>query len=89
MLSLKKLNLFFFKYNSTLNTNNLYFTLPLNFLSIIKFFYEYGFISFYMILNKCIYIYLPKKTLKHLKFKNVCKKHQKIFHSAKNVTAFN
>jgi len=81
MLSLKKIKFFFYKYNSIINTNYLYFTLPLSYLDVIKFFYKQQIISFYKVSNLSVYIYLPQKSQK--RFKKWCNKHQKIYHSTK------
>lgn len=87
MFSLKKLKFFFTKYNAILNTNYLYFILPCSYLDIVKFFYASQLIPFYKISNQTIYIYLPKNLNNFRQFKNLCNKHQKIYHSVKQLNS--
>ena len=89
MFSLKKIKFFFSKYNSTINTNSWYFMLPLHYLEIVKFFYSHQVIFFYSILNQNIYIYLPPKNGKMQPYKKFCNKHQKIYHTKKNLGTLN
>jgi hypothetical protein len=88
-MNVKKLNFFCYKYNSTLNTNCLYFTISTSYLFFIKFFYNEGLINFYTITNGIIYVYLPKNSKKSIKIKIFNNKHKKIFHGKNKVTAFN
>ena len=88
-MTLKKLNFFFFKYNATINTNCLYFTISNSYLFLIKFFYNEGLINFYTVTNGIIYVYLPKNSKKYLKIRVLNNKHKKIFHCKTKVTSFN